>query len=86
MMFAGYFSMNVLDYEYNRKVKKIFLDLISQRNLITTINKRTMVGIDSATAIDHIITNYVLRTNFTDFFQSFGMKPAISQLGLQTDF
>lgn len=59
MMFAGYFSMNVLDYEYNRKVKKFFLDLISQRNLITTINKRTMVGIDSATAIDHIITNFV---------------------------
>ena len=86
MMFAGYFNMNVLDYEYNRKIKKSFFDLIYQRNLITTINKRTMVGIDSATAIDHIIMNYVLRTNFTDYFQSFGMKTTISQLGLHTDF
>ena len=43
MMFAGDFNMNVLDYEYNGKVKSFF-DLMYQRNLIPTINKPTRVG------------------------------------------
>ena len=63
MMFAGDFNVNVLDYEYNGKVKS-FLDLMYQRNLIPTINKPTRVGKNSATAIDHIITDYVLTCDF----------------------
>ena len=63
MMFAGDFNMNVLDYEYNGKVKSFF-DLMYQRNLIPTINKPTRVGKNSATAIDHIITDYVLTCDF----------------------
>ena len=43
MMFTGDFNINVLDYEYNGKVKG-FLDLMYQRNLIPTINKPTRVG------------------------------------------
>ena len=56
VMFAGNFTINVLDYEFNRKVKSFF-DLTYQRNLIPTITKPTRVGKNSATAIDHIITN-----------------------------
>ena len=63
MMFAGDFNMNVLDYEYNRKVKR-FSDLMYQRNLIPTINKKRRVGKNSATAIDLIITDYVLTCDF----------------------
>ena len=63
MMFAGDFNMNVLDYEYNSQVKSFF-DLIYQRNLIPTINKPTRVGKNSATAIDHIITDYILTCDF----------------------
>ena len=51
--------MNVLDYEYNSQVKSFF-DLIYQRNLIPTINKPTRVGKNAPTAIDHIITDYIL--------------------------
>ena len=58
MMFAGDFNMNMLDHEYNKKVKSFF-DLMYQRNLIPTKNKPTRIGINSATAIDHIITDYV---------------------------
>ena len=61
-MFAGDFNMNVLDYEYN-KVKSFF-DLMYQRNLISIINKPTRVGKNSVTAIDHIITDYILTCHF----------------------
>ena len=43
MMFAGDFDMNLLDYEYNKKVKSFF-NLMYQRNLIPTINKPIRVG------------------------------------------
>ena len=38
VMLAGYFNMNVLEYEYNRKAKRFF-NVMYQRNLILTINK-----------------------------------------------
>ena len=63
MTFAGDFNVNMLDYEYNRKVKSFF-DLMYQRNLISTISKPTRVGKNSATSIDHIITDYVLTCDF----------------------
>ena len=52
IMFAGDFNLNVLDDEYNRKIKSFF-DL-----MIPTINKPARVGKNSARAIDHIITDY----------------------------
>ena len=63
MMFSGDFNMHVLDIEYNGKFKSFF-DLMYQHNLIPTINKPTRVGKNSATAIDHIITDYVLTCSF----------------------
>ena len=86
MMFAGDFSMNVLDYEYNGKVKSFF-DLMYQRNLIPTINKPTRVGNNSATAIDHIITDYVLTCDFktailkTDLTYHFPIVIALKNYG-----
>lgn len=38
VMLAGYFNMNVLEYEYNRKAKRFF-NVMYQRNLILTLNK-----------------------------------------------
>ena len=87
MMFAGDFNMNVLDYEYNGKVKSFF-DLMYQRNLIPTINKPTRVGKNSATAIDHIITDYVLICDFktailkTDLTDHFPIVIALKNYGL----
>ena len=86
MMFAGDFNMNVLDHEYNGKVK-IFFDLMYQRNLIPTINKPTRVGKNSATAIDHIITDYVLTCDFktailkTDLTDNFPIVIALKNYG-----
>ena len=57
MMFAGDFNMNVLDYECNRKVKSFF-DLMYQRNLISRVGK------NSASAIDHIMIDYILTCDF----------------------
>ena len=77
MMFAGDFNMNVLDYEYNGKVESFFDLMMYQRNLIPTINKPTRVRKNSATAIDHILTDCVLtcdfktailKTDLTDYF------------------
>ena len=48
-----------------------------QRNLIPTIKKPTRVGKNSATAIDHIITGYVLSCDF---------KRAISKTDLKNNF
>ena len=42
-MFAGDFNINVLDYEYNGKVKSFF-DLMYRRNLAPTISKPTRAG------------------------------------------
>ena len=63
MMFAGDFNINVLDYEHNRKVNSFFY-FMYRRNSIPTINKPTRVLKNSATAIDHIITDYVLTCDF----------------------
>ena len=50
---------NVLDYESNKKVQH-FLSSMFQYNMIPTINKPTRVTRNTATAIDHIITNTVI--------------------------
>ena len=65
----GDFSLNVLDYSKNEKVTK-FLSLIFEYGLVPVINKPTRVTKNTATAIDHIITNSLLhRTINTGIIQ-----------------
>ena len=52
-----------LDFENNKKVEK-FLNQIFSHNIIPTINKPTRVTRNTATAIDHFITNAVVDTQF----------------------
>ena len=75
----GDFNLNVLDYETNTKVKNFF-NLIFQHGLIAVINKPTRVTRQSATAIDHIITNStslahiitgIIKTDITDHMPIF---------------
>ena len=58
-IFAGNLNINVLDYESNKKVQH-FLSSMFQYNMIPPINKPTRVTRNTATAIDHIITNTVI--------------------------
>ena len=57
--FAGDLKINVLDHESNKKVEH-FLSSMFQYDMIPTINKPTRVTRNTATAIDHIITNTVI--------------------------
>ena len=57
------FNINVLDFENNKKVKK-FLNQMFSHNMIPAINKTTRVIGNTATAIDHFITNAVVDTQF----------------------
>ena len=59
IIFGGNLNINVLDYESNKKVQH-FLSIMIQYNLIPTINKPTRVTRNTATAIDHTITNTVI--------------------------
>ena len=60
---AGDFNLNLLDHNTNKKVQG-FLNLLYQNSLILTINKPTRVTMKTATAIDNILTNSFLDTNF----------------------
>ena len=60
---AGNFNLNLLDHDTNKKVQD-FLNLIYQNNLITKINKPTRFTMKTATAIDHILTNSFVDTDF----------------------
>ena len=53
------FNLNVLDYSKNEKVTK-FLNLTFEYGFVPVINKPTRVTKNTATAIDHIITNSLL--------------------------
>ena len=59
VIFAGDSNINVLDYESNKKVQH-FLSSMSQYNMIPTINRPIRVTKNTATAVDHIITNAVI--------------------------
>ena len=64
------FNVNVLDHDNCKKVQN-FLNLLYQNNIIPIINKSTSVTKKTATAIDHIITNCFIDTNFkTAIFKS----------------
>ena len=59
IIFAGDLNINVLNEESNKKVQH-FLSSMFQYNMIPTINKPTRVTRNTATAIDHIITNTIM--------------------------
>ena len=59
IIFAADLNINVLDNESNKKIQH-FLSSMFQYSMIPTINKPTCVTRNTATAIDHIITNTVI--------------------------
>ena len=61
VMLAGYFNMNVLEYEYNKKAKRFF-NVMCQRNLVLTINKSRRIGRNSD------FETAILKTDVTDHF------------------
>ena len=60
---AGDFNINLLDFETNKKVQS-FVNLMFEFSMIPTINKPTRVTKHTATAIDNIITNCIINSNF----------------------
>ena len=76
---TGDFSFNVLDYNKNEKVAK-FLNLTFEYGFVPVINKPTRVTKNTATALDHIITNSllhwaikrgILKLDISDYFPIF---------------
>ena len=55
-IFAGDLNIDVLDYLSNKKFQH-FLSSMFQYNMVPTIHRPTRVTRNTATAIDHIITN-----------------------------
>ena len=60
---ADDFNLNVLDFENNKKVQN-FINLMFRYGMIPTRNKLTRVTTNTATLIDHTITNVVIDTDF----------------------
>ena len=58
----GDFNINSLDYSSNEHVKQFF-DTSFQKNFVPLINRPTRVTRNSATCIDHILTNSFIDTN-----------------------
>ena len=56
IIFAGDLNINALDYVSNKKFQH-FLSSMFEYNMVPTINRPTRVTRNTATAIDHIITN-----------------------------
>ena len=53
---VGDFNLDVLDYEICKKVQEFF-NIISEKGMIQIRNKSTRVTNETATAINHILTN-----------------------------
>ena len=60
---AGDFNLNLLDHNTNNKLQD-FLNLIYQNSLIPATSKPTRVAMKTVTAIDHILANFFVDTNF----------------------
>ena len=58
VIIAGYFNMNLLDFEQNKKVQN-FLNIMFDHSMMPVINKPTRVTKNTATATDHIFINPV---------------------------
>ena len=63
LVLVGDFNINVLDFNESKMVQN-FVNLMFRHGLIPTINKPTRVTRNTATAIDHIITNSVINAEF----------------------
>ena len=62
---TGDFNLNVIDYNKNE-----FVNLTFEYGLVSVINKPTRVTKNTATTIDHIITNSLLHITFSSIFHS----------------
>ena len=60
---ARNFNINLLDFETRKKVQS-FVNLMFEFSMIPTINKPTRVTKHTATAIDNIITNCIINSDF----------------------
>ena len=63
LILVGNFNINVLDFNES-KMAQNFVNLMFRHGLIPTVNKPTRVTRNTATAIDHIITNSVINAEF----------------------
>ena len=63
LVLVGDFKINVLEFNESKMVQN-FVNLMFPHGLIPTINKPTRVTRNTATAIDHIITNLVINAEF----------------------
>ena len=63
IVLVGDFNLNVLNFENNKNVQN-FINFMFRYGMIPTINKSTRVKVNTATAIDHIITNVIMDTDF----------------------
>ena len=63
VILARDFNINLLDFDTNKKVQN-FVNLMFHFGMIPTINKPTLVTRQTASAIDHIITNSKMYTGF----------------------
>ena len=60
---AGDFQINLLYFEQNKKVQN-FINLMFQSGLVSTTNKLTRITKDTISAIDQIITNSIINSEF----------------------
>ena len=63
IVLAGNFNVNVLDFENNKKVQN-FINLMFRYGVVPPINKSTRVTANAITAINHVLTNVIIDTNF----------------------
>ena len=63
LVLVGDFSTNVLDFNKSNMVQR-FVNLMLRHGQIPTVNKPTRITRNTATAIDHIITNLVINAEF----------------------
>ena len=59
----GHFNLNLLHFEENKKVQS-FINLAFQFGLVPATNKPTRITKDTVSAIDHIITNSIINSEF----------------------
>ena len=52
-----------MDHSLNKKLQN-YLNLIYQNSFIPTVNKLTRVTRKTSTTIDHVLTNFLVNTNF----------------------
>ena len=63
VVLAGDFNINLLDFDANKRFQN-FVNLMFRFGMIPTVNKPTRVIRQTASAIDHIITNSIMHTGF----------------------